>query len=161
MVAWGILRKAGMLMMTTGLIAATGLAVPNYASATTYYRILNYETGGCIQQSGGGAETVTCSASSSQYWALQSTTQSGYYKLVNEASGKCIEEVSNFAPVAVDSCTQGADEQKWKEQPTSQLGYDKFVNLGGGECIDDYNGNGGVDTLMCAQGDGDQYWELI
>jgi hypothetical protein len=155
-----ILRKVGMLIMAAGLIATTGVVASTPASAVTYYRILNYSSGDCIQQSGSGAASYTCSASSSQYWALQSTTQSGYYKLVNKASGKCIGYVSNFDGVSVSACTQGANDQKWKEQPTTQLGYDKLVNLGSGECIDDY-ANGAVITLACAQGDGEQYWELI
>jgi uncharacterized protein (UPF0333 family) len=155
-----ILRKAGMLVMAVGLIATTGVVASSPALAVTYYRILNYSSGDCIQQSGSGAESVACSASSSQYWALQSTTQSGYYKLVNKASGKCIGYVSNFDGVSVSACTQGADDQKWEEQPVTQLGYDKLVNLGSGECIDDYT-NGAIITLACAQGNGDQYWELI
>ncbi len=107
----GLVRKTGLLLAAAGIITAAGMAVPSATSATTYNRLQNDSSAGCIQQTGSSATDESCSASASQYWALQATSKSGYYKLVNKSSGKCIEATLTYSGVSVVACAAGDGDQ--------------------------------------------------
>ncbi len=130
------------------------------------YKLKDLADGFCLDTSGLGlgeeaADDQCVQGSDAQKWKLQSTTNAGYYKLVNQASyGGCLEEINSQSGddhAFDDTCAAGDGAEEWALQSTTTSGYYKLVNFAYGYCA---QADGVIDTVACGQGATAQKWEF-
>jgi hypothetical protein len=138
------------------LSAAISSANP---TAGNFYKIVSLTDGWCMYDYmvGYAAGLNFCvQGSSVQKWKWQSTSTPGYFKLVNLATGRCLDYQNGYA--TPDACAQGSTTQKWKAQSTSTSGYFKLVNLYLTPQLCADNQVTGVSVDPCAQGSNTEKW---
>jgi len=132
-----------MLIAGGGLLAA---AVPANAAAVipasvTYFQIVNWHSGKCVdvvggsQQPGAVVQQFSCNGTVAQQWRTV-PTDSGYFELVVAASGQCMTvdnaSQADGAGVHQQPCN-GAFNQQWTTQASGEAGFPFLVTRHSGK----------------------------
>ncbi len=161
------IRSCTNLACLIATLTVVAWLVPGTALAWTsgYANIADGNTGGnsCLDlQAGSSANGTpiqqwTCNGQPWQNWALQSTSQAGYYEVVNQYTGKCMDVVggspNDGAPIQEWDCL-GNPQQLWQPVWQQSTGWFQLTNAiltSPQECLDVPNGSAN-DGVGCSSG---------
>jgi len=144
--------KMAVVTAVAGVVLAGGLAMPSAASAnTTQGKIVNWGSGFCLDvghygnlyDNGVRIQQWACGTDSRQVWQLVVTSNPSTfklgYKVVNSASGKCLDVVdgknADRTPIQQWDCRFGhyAASQTWYLDPAVPT---RIVSDIGGRCLE-------------------------